>query len=59
YAYGAGLGLSLVREMLHALDGRVELSSVLGEGSTFRISVPRARPSEAQAPTSPQTWNIA
>jgi signal transduction histidine kinase len=59
YAQGAGLGLSLVREMLHALGGSVELSSQLGKGSTFRISVPRARPAEAHSPTSTQTWNIA
>jgi len=59
YAQGAGLGLSLVREMLHALGGSVELSSQLGKGSTFRISVPRARPAEAHPPTSTQTWNIA
>jgi signal transduction histidine kinase len=42
YSQGAGLGLSLVREMLHALGGRIELESELGEGSTFSISVPRA-----------------
>lgn len=59
YAQGAGLGLSLVREMLHALGGSVELSSDLGKGSTFRVSVPRARLSQAHPPTSAQTWNIA
>lgn len=42
YARGAGLGLSLVREMLQALDGSVELESELGVGTTFRISVPVA-----------------
>jgi signal transduction histidine kinase len=42
YSQGAGLGLSLVREMLLALDGTIELASELGVGSTFRISVPRA-----------------
>ena len=42
YSQGAGLGLSLVREMLHALGGSIELDSELGVGSTFRISVPRA-----------------
>jgi signal transduction histidine kinase len=39
---GTGLGLSLVREMLHALGGHIELASEVGQGSTFRISVPRA-----------------
>jgi signal transduction histidine kinase len=42
---GTGLGLSLVREMLHALGGTIELESELGRGSTFRISVPQANES--------------
>jgi len=41
-ATGVGLGLSLVREMLAAVGGRVELESEVGVGSTFRITVPRA-----------------
>jgi signal transduction histidine kinase len=39
---GTGLGLSLVREMLLALGGHIELESEVGRGSTFRISIPRA-----------------
>ena len=57
YTQGAGLGLSLVREMLHALGGSIELSSNLGTGTIFRISVPRARPSQAQPAASDQTRN--
>lgn len=37
---GFGLGLSLVRELLQAHRGRVELTSALGQGSTFRIVLP-------------------
>jgi two-component system phosphate regulon sensor histidine kinase PhoR len=37
---GFGLGLSLVRELLHAHRGRVELTSAVGKGSTFRIVLP-------------------
>jgi signal transduction histidine kinase len=59
YTQGAGLGLSLVREMLHALGGSIELASEPGAGSTFRISVPRARPSQAQSLASDQARNIA
>ncbi|MEP7050303.1 MAG: ATP-binding protein [Pseudomonadota bacterium] len=40
HSQGAGLGLSLVREMLQALGGSVELESELGVGTTFRVSVP-------------------
>jgi signal transduction histidine kinase len=39
---GFGLGLSLVRELSHALGGEVEVLSTLGVGSTFRVSIPYA-----------------
>jgi len=42
---GAGLGLSLVDQIMRAHGGRVELSSVPGEGSTFTLLVPVARDS--------------
>ena len=41
---GFGLGLSLVRELLQAHGGRVELTSALGQGSTFRIVLPLEAP---------------
>jgi signal transduction histidine kinase len=59
YTQGAGLGLSLVREMLHALGGSVELSSDLGAGSTFRISVPRAQVTQSTGSDADQARNIA
>lgn len=37
---GSGLGLSLVREIADIHEGRVELTSQVGEGSTFRIWLP-------------------
>jgi signal transduction histidine kinase len=40
-AGGVGLGLFLVRQILRALGGRIELSSQLGKGSTFTITLPR------------------
>ena len=39
---GFGLGLPIVRELVHAHGGRIEMSSVPGAGSTFRIWLPRA-----------------
>jgi signal transduction histidine kinase len=39
-AEGAGLGLSIVRAIADAHDGRVELDSRLGLGSTFTIVLP-------------------
>jgi signal transduction histidine kinase len=46
---GFGLGLSLVRELLQAHGGRVELTSALGQGSTFRIVLPLEAPYEQSA----------
>ncbi len=37
---GIGLGLTLVREMVDALGGAVELDSELGHGATFVVTVP-------------------
>jgi signal transduction histidine kinase len=39
---GAGLGLSLVAQILRAHDGRIEVESVAGEGSTFTLVLPVA-----------------
>jgi signal transduction histidine kinase len=38
---GTGLGLMVVRELAGALGGNVEVESQLGEGSLFRIRLPR------------------
>jgi signal transduction histidine kinase len=45
---GTGLGLSLVQQIIRAHNGRVEVSSTPGEGSTFTLWLPRA-PAEAAA----------
>ncbi|MDQ1035380.1 two-component system OmpR family sensor kinase [Streptomyces sp. V3I8] len=37
---GAGLGLSIVRSLVTAHRGRVEVRSVPGEGATFRVLLP-------------------
>jgi signal transduction histidine kinase len=37
---GSGLGLSLVSEIVHAHGGRIDVTSNLGEGSTFTILLP-------------------
>ena len=47
---GAGLGLSLVEQIMRAHGGRIELKSALGEGSTFTLVLPAARGVEATPP---------
>jgi two-component system phosphate regulon sensor histidine kinase PhoR len=37
---GTGLGLAIVKHIAHAHGGRVEVESVVGKGSTFRIHLP-------------------
>ena len=39
---GAGLGLAIVKGIVEAHGGEVEVSSVVGEGTTFRVELPRA-----------------
>jgi signal transduction histidine kinase len=46
---GAGLGLTLVQQIVSAHGGRTEVESELGKGSTFRLLFPRLRPDEVRA----------
>lgn len=40
---GAGLGLSFCRKIVEGLGGQISVSSTLGQGSTFRVTLLRAR----------------
>ena len=51
-APGAGLGLSMVRRVVEAHGGRIEVRSALGEGSRFAVRLPllaRNRPARPHA----------
>ncbi|MEZ5291329.1 MAG: HAMP domain-containing sensor histidine kinase [Vicinamibacterales bacterium] len=50
---GFGLGLSIVRELVHGQGGRVDVSSARGAGSTFRVTLPGVA-----GPAAPDTSRI-
>ncbi|HJW30439.1 MAG TPA: ATP-binding protein, partial [Saprospiraceae bacterium] len=37
---GTGVGLSLVRELVHLLNGKIEVTSSLGKGTKFTVTLP-------------------
>jgi signal transduction histidine kinase len=39
-AAGYGLGLMVCRHLVDGVGGRITVSSVVGEGSTFRLAIP-------------------
>jgi len=47
-AKGSGMGLSITRALMTAHGGAIEVSSTLGRGTTFRLSIPLVEKSPAQ-----------
>ena len=43
---GTGLGLSLAYGIVQKHGGRIDVSSVVGQGSTFRVWIPRHPPTD-------------
>lgn len=41
---GAGIGLAIVRELVRAHDGRIDMHSKPGEGSRFTVTLPTPPP---------------
>jgi signal transduction histidine kinase len=48
--HGVGLGLYITRELANAMGGSVTLSSEVGAGSTFRVTIPVVAPVARPAP---------
>jgi two-component system phosphate regulon sensor histidine kinase PhoR len=45
---GSGLGLAIVKHVVRAHRGRVQLDSAKGEGSTFRLIIPKTQPKKSR-----------
>jgi two-component system, cell cycle sensor histidine kinase and response regulator CckA len=48
---GTGLGLTIVRSIVRSAGGEVSVESELGQGATFRISLPVAKGDVEEAPS--------
>jgi signal transduction histidine kinase len=48
-ASGSGLGLAIVRSIVDMHGGEIDVASVVGEGTEFRISLPRVELEEPEA----------
>lgn len=58
-AKGLGLGLPIVRRLTAILDHPLEMESEPGQGTTFRVLVPRAAAARVASPPSPREGVLA
>ena len=52
---GSGIGMSIVKKLVDAMDGTIELNSEVGKGSTFTVTIPCRLVQESFAPKKRET----
>ncbi|KAB8259980.1 hypothetical protein BDV32DRAFT_149949 [Aspergillus pseudonomiae] len=60
-AVGTGLGLSIVRSLVKSLNGRIDVNSTPGEGTTVKVTLPFLRPDVediAEDPLTPRSPSV-
>jgi len=58
-AHGIGLGLSIVYRLLESYDGRLDVQSQEGEGTTFTLYLKRIDPPSEPADTTAQRYHVS
>lgn len=56
---GSGVGLAIVRELVKLMKGTIEVNSLVGEGTTFKILLPVQHQAELQNQASPGPGSVA
>ena len=57
-AQGSGLGLAVVHSVVTKHEGRVEVESELGKGTTFQIYLPSCPHQDAAVAKDPRRWSL-
>lgn len=52
---GTGIGLVITRQIVNKMYGQIDVDSVVGEGSTFWVELPKAQPVENESEINPES----
>ena len=56
---GAGLGLTISRQIIELMGGTIQVESVPGQGSRFRMEIKVERAQGVRGKTRPELWNAS